>query len=273
MIQKTSALLFLILIATLHLHSQVFKNDQLTISQLENDMWVVETADNTTMYIIEGSKRALLIDTGTDCTNLDSIIRQITTKPLYVVITHMHLDHAGNINYFDDIYFHQADTILMSRLSKPYKGNQHFVKDGDVFDLGNKTIEVKHMPGHTPGSIVLIDREAGNCYSGDAFGSGQVWLQLKPFTPVAEYARSCHKMLEFMDQGITKIYCGHYPYVKKVFGKDYIAAMEKLAIAINNKSEPEPKPYPIKIPVIGTDNPMITSLNGASIVYDPQYIK
>lgn len=271
--RKTLVLSFLILAAASQLYSQVFKNDELTVSKLEDDMWVVETADNTTMYVLEGSEKAMLIDTGTRCTDLDSVIRTITDKPLYVVITHMHIDHAGNINYFDDIYFHPADSVLMDRLTKPYKGNLHYVKDADVFDLGNKTIEVKHMPGHTPGSIVLIDRKAGNCFSGDAFGSGQVWLQLKPFTPMAEYAGSCHRMLEIMDQGVTKIYCGHYPFVKKEFGKDYIVAMEQLAIAICNKTEPAPEPYPIKIPGIGTDNPMITTLNGVSIVYDPEYIK
>jgi hydroxyacylglutathione hydrolase len=75
-----------------------------------------------------------------------------------------------------------------------------------------------------------------------------------------------------MNLGTTKIYCGHYPYVKKALGMEYIIAMEKLANSINNKTEPEPKPYPIKIPGIGTDNPMITTLDGVSIVYDSNFI-
>ncbi|MDP2336647.1 MAG: hypothetical protein Q8N05_09390 [Bacteroidota bacterium] len=66
--------------------------------------------------------------------------------------------------------FHAADTVLMSRV-KPYQGKIHFVSDGDQFDLGGKVIEVRHMPAHTPGSIVLPDRQAESCYSGDAFGS------------------------------------------------------------------------------------------------------
>lgn len=61
---------------------------------------------------------------------------------------------------------HPADTVLLSR---SYKGKVNFVKDGDIFDLGGTQIEVSHMPTHTPGSIVLLDRKAGICYSGDAF--------------------------------------------------------------------------------------------------------
>ncbi|MDR0581459.1 MAG: hypothetical protein LBG31_00680, partial [Prevotellaceae bacterium] len=60
---------------------EVFKNTELTITPLEQGVWVVETADMTTMYIVEGTERALLIDTGTKCDSLDKIVRRITAKP------------------------------------------------------------------------------------------------------------------------------------------------------------------------------------------------
>ena len=91
---------------------QVFKNDDLAISILEEKVWVIETTDNTTMYLIEGNTKALLIDTGTKCDKLDEVIRNITTKPLNVVLTHAHPDHAGNIRFFDEIYLHANDTVL-----------------------------------------------------------------------------------------------------------------------------------------------------------------
>jgi Zn-dependent hydrolases, including glyoxylases len=252
--------------------AQVFSNVDLTITKLEDKLWVVETTDKTTMYIIEGSKKAMLIDTGTKCEKLDEVVRHITQKPLYVVITHIHVDHAGNIEPFPDIYYHAADTVLLSRI-KPYKGKTHFVNDGDIFDLGDKKIEVKHMPGHTPGSIVLLDRAAGNCFSGDAFGSGLVWLQLWPFSPMETYIQSCRKMEQLMSEGISKIYCGHYPHVKKTFNIDYIKNMRMLAEAINSGNAPSPKPYDIKVPKIGGPNPTIATLNGVSIVYEPSKIK
>ena len=263
--------IFLILIASLFgISQEVFKNNDLTITKLEKNMWVVETTDNTTMYIIEGTKKAMLIDTGTKCEKLDDVVRQITQKPLYVVITHIHIDHAGNMDFFDNVYFHPADTVLMSRV-KPYKGKVHYIKNGDLFDLGGTTIEVLEAPGHTPGSIVLLDRKAGNCYSGDAFGSGQVWMQLQPHVSMAIYAESCRKMEALMDKGITKIYCGHYPYVKKAYDKSYITEMRQLAEELSKGTAPKGKSYPTKVP-IGAKNPMIITKGEASIVYDPEKI-
>ena len=234
---------FLILFASfLGISQEVFKNNDLTITKLEKNMWVVETTDKTTMYIIEGTKKAMLIDTGTKCEKLDEVVRQITQKPLYVVITHIHVDHAGNMDFFDNVYFHPADTVLMSRV-KPYKRKVHYVKNGDLFDLGGTTIEVLEAPGHTPGSIVLLDRKAGNC----------------------------REMEALMDKGITKIYCGHYPYVKKAYDKSYISEMRQLAEELSKGSAPEGKPYPTKVS-IGTQTPMITTKGNASIVYDPEKI-
>ncbi|MCU4163476.1 MBL fold metallo-hydrolase [Carboxylicivirga caseinilyticus] len=252
---------------------QVFANDELTITQLEDKMWVIETVDNTTMYIIEGDEKAMLIDTGTDCHNLQEVVKKITDKPLYVVITHIHVDHAGNIFDFEDIYFHQADEVLIDRLREPYKGRIHYVKDGDVFDLGNKEIEVKHMPGHTPGSIVLLDYQTGNCYSGDAFGSGQVWCQLWPFSSMHTYEKSCRTMHKLMNNGITKVYCGHYPHIKRAFDKSYIEDMSQLAAMIRKGTQPEPKPHPFIIPVIGAAKPMMSTYKTATIVYDPEHVK
>ena len=247
----------------------VFKNNDLEISKLEDKVWVIETTDKTTMYLIEGDKKALLIDTGTKCEKLDEVIRKITQKPLEVVITHAHGDHAGNIRFFNEIYIHPADTVL---LDKTYKGKVHFVSDGYVFDLGGKKIEVSYMPAHTPGSIVLLDRKAGSCYSGDAFGSGQVWLQLRPYAPMKTYIESCKKMEKLMDGGITKIYCGHYPYVKKAYTKQYITDMRTLAEALVNGTAPKATPHPQKVS-IGSENPMMVTLGEATIVFDPDHIK
>jgi hydroxyacylglutathione hydrolase len=246
---------------------QVFQNGELTITRLEENMWVIETYDKTTMYLVEGTEKAMLIDTGTKIKKLDSIISLITKKPLIVVLTHAHSDHAGNIRFFKEIWMHPADTVL---LNKSYKGKVNFIKDGDIFNLGGTQIEVSHMPAHTPGSIVLLDRKAGICYSGDAFGSNHVWLQLKPLSPMQTYVNSCIKMEKLMDSGITEIYCGHYTYVKKPFDKSYITTMRRLAEALINGTAPEAQPYPTKE---GCANPMSVTSGSATIVFDPYNLK
>lgn len=253
--------------------AQVFENDDLTISQLEEHVWVVETSDATTMYIIEGEEKAMLIDTGTTCENLDEVIFKIAQRPLYVVITHFHPDHAGNIQYFDKIYMHEADAPLIKMMIVEYKGEIEYIENGDVFDLGGKEIEVVSTPGHTPGSIVLTDKQAGSCYTGDAFGSGMVWLQLDPYTPMSTYITSCKKLEQIMeDENITKIYCGHYPYLKKALDKSYITDMRLLAESLLNGTAPEAKQFDLKLS-IGAENPMIVTSGQASIVYDPERIQ
>jgi hydroxyacylglutathione hydrolase len=268
-LKSTLLFAFLLFLVGFNASAQVFKNKDLEINQLDDHVWVVETPDKTTLYIIEGKEKAMLIDTGTKCEKLDEIVRKITQKPLYVVITHAHGDHAGNIRYFNEIYLHPADTVL---LDKAYKGKVHFVKDGDVFDLGGRKIEVSHMPAHTPGSIVFLDKKAGSCYSGDAFGSGQVWLQLRPYAPMQTYINSLQKMEKIMDGGITKIYCGHYPYVKHPYYKNYIVAMRMLAESIENGTVSDSKPFETKVS-IGCDKPMMATQGEATIVYDPEHIK
>jgi len=248
---------------------QVFKNKDLQISVLLENVWVIETSDMTTMYLIEGKEKALLIDTGTRCDSLDKVIRKVTQKPLEVVLTHAHGDHAGNIRYFNTVWMHPADTVI---LRGGYSGKIRFVNDGDRFDLGGRTIEVYHMPAHTPGSIVLADKASRSCFSGDAFGSGLVWLQLRPLAPMQTYITSCKAMLKVMDSGIDSIYCGHYPYLKRALDREYIVRMKDLAGLIAEGKAAGTKPYDIVIPG-GCPDPMIATDGVVSIVYDPANIR
>jgi hypothetical protein len=77
-------------------------------------------------------------------------------------------------------------------------------------------------------------------------------------------------MEKLMDNGITKIYCGHYPYVKKPYDKSYITAMRQLAEGLVNGTGPEAQPYAQKV---GCPNPMSVTSGEATIVFDPDYLK
>ncbi|MDR1556633.1 MAG: MBL fold metallo-hydrolase [Tannerellaceae bacterium] len=269
---KKIKLIGLLWISCFYAYSQeVFKNEELSISRLEKNVYVVETSDKTTMYIIEGNHKSVLIDTGTKCRALDSIVGLITQKPLMVIATHAHPDHIGNIGYFREIYIHPADNELLK--SYNYKGKVNYLYVGDVIDLGGTRLEVDLMPGHTPGSIILIDRAEAIAYTGDAFGSGQVWMQLKPHIPMAMYYESCKRMLTWMDKGITKIYCGHYPHVKRALDKAYMLTMTALARRLGEEDTEGAVPAPYaKVGAMGATNPMMLSDGAVAIVYDPEHI-
>ncbi|MGN0049009.1 MAG: MBL fold metallo-hydrolase [Bacteroides sp.] len=278
--KQLALILAMCLQVTFVVAQQVFENKDLSISKLKENVWVVETTDKTTMYILEGTRRALLIDTGTQCDELDKVVRRITDKPLDVVLTHVHPDHAGNIYYFNTIYMHPADTLLLhpdkatGMPDYPYKGEVRYLKDGQLFDLGGMQIEVVHTPGHTPGSICLLNRATGDCYSGDAFGSGQLWMQLKPHVPMAVYLKSCERMEKLMnEEGIKYLWCGHYPYVKNYFDLSYILKMKKLATRLIAGDQDGAKPFHISVPEMDRKGTYrILSDAPAEIVYNADCI-
>ena len=249
---------------------EVYKNADLTISKLKDKIWVVETTDMTTMYIIEGDDRAMLIDTGTKCEKLDEVVRKITGKPLIVVLTHVHPDHAGNIGFFDEIYLHPADTVLLE--SYNYKGKLNYIKEGHVFDLGGIKYETYLMAGHTPGSIVLVDSKAGDCFSGDAFGSGQVWLQLEPHVPMTTYLESCERMEKIMQSGVDKIWCGHYPYLKSHLDIEYIKKMKNLAKRLASGDQEGARPAMLPPAMKFEGKPMMLADGNVIIVYNSENI-
>lgn len=247
---------------------EVLRNDEVAVSRLKEKTWVLETWDKTTMYLLEGRKRAALIDTGTRCEGLAEIVKSLTRKPLDVIITHAHPDHAGCAEQFDKIWLHPADTVLYRRGLDRYRGEIAFMEEGKVFDLGGRTLEVMHTPGHTPGSVVLLDRQGGDCYSGDAFGSGQVWLQCVPTSPMEEYLRSCRRMAERMrTEGVERIWCGHYPYLKRPLELPYIEQMERLAERLCRGDQQGAVPY--RHPTIAmAESTRALSAGAVMIVYD-----
>ncbi|MFG2050848.1 MBL fold metallo-hydrolase [Micromonospora sp. NPDC048935] len=77
--------------------------------------------------------------------------------------------------------------------------------DGDRVDLGGRTLTVLHLPGHTPGSIALLDEVSGALYSGDVVYEGYLIDDL-PNSDVAAYRRS----MEFLaDLDVSVVHPGH----------------------------------------------------------------
>lgn len=228
-------------------------------------MTVLETTDNTTLYIVEGDTAAVVIDTGTSIKNLDAIVDSLTDKPYKVIATHGHYDHVGNISFFPEIYLHEADRNIESAPLQAYRGVINPLRDGDTFDLGGRRLKVVHMPGHTPGSVVLVDYDNKLVFTGDAFGSGEMWMQLEPQVPFADFIDSCSRMIEIMSEdGVDKLYVGHYPYAKRTLDMDYMLELVEVARRIDSGEAAGSEVYKYW--------PDSRILRGklASIVYQPQ---
>lgn len=90
----------------------------------------------------------------------------------------------------------------------------HFVQGGDEIDLGGRTLSVVDLPGHTPGSIGLIDHEEGALLSGDAVYDGGL-IDTLPESDVEQYVRTMER-LRLFDVGV--VYPGH----GEPFGREHL---------------------------------------------------
>lgn len=185
----------------------VFKNDDVEIRQLDEHTWHGNGHQvyNESIYLIEGEKSALLIDAGTRIPGLRKIVEEIVKKPISLVISHGHGDHIGAMNEWEEVWINAADEAILR--PGAYKGKKQYLTDGQVFDLGGRTIEVVFTPGHTPGSTTFIDLEKHYGFSSDAFGSGNLLV----FTDLSTQIASCQRMMRFIKKyDIRYFYPGHY---------------------------------------------------------------
>ena len=189
---------------------EVFKNDDVVFHKIDDHTWVGNghLSANESIYLIEGNDKAVLLDAGTKITDLDKIVASITSKPVTLMLTHVHPDHVGAANYFPEVYMNPGDKESAKQMMPNYKGEFKYLKDGQIIDLGGRQLEVVFTPAHTMGSTSYIDKDAGYGFSGDSFGSGNLLLFAGTFS---DLIATCEKMSAIMKKdGIRFLYPGHY---------------------------------------------------------------
>jgi len=185
-------------------------------------------AEEVISYLIVGSRKALLFDTGMGIASIRAVVGQLTKLPVVVLNSHTHYDHVGGNREFSDIlgmdtaftrqraangYFNDvmraevSPENLCGALPKGFDAGAYHVppfriartvRDGSVLDLGGRKLEVIAVPGHTPDSIALLDRAHRLLFTGDTFYMGPIWL-FEPETDLAAYARSTARLASLAD--------------------------------------------------------------------------
>ena len=187
----------------------VYKDENVTFRKIDKHTWVGSgnVMSSETLYIIEGKDRAVLIDAGTNIPKLDKIVAKITKKPVTLILTHVHPDHAGAVGCFDEVWFNPADTVNMPAYMPDYKGTVRYLENGQLIELGDRTLETYFTPGHTPGSVTFLEVGTEIGYSGDSFGNGNLLV----FTELKTLIQTCKDSYEyFKENGYRKFYCGHF---------------------------------------------------------------
>ncbi len=171
-------------------------DDRLKITRVLEDVYLLCDADDGTGYLVIGQEKALVIDTCNGEQDYHAAIRSLTDLPLVLVNTHAHGDHVGGNRFFDK--------ALLGEAELPYYGvpecPAQAIREGDVFDLGGKTLEVILCPGHTPGGVCLLDRKDRVLFTGDSVLGRTVWMFMENSVSIATFRQSLLHLLDYRDQ-------------------------------------------------------------------------
>ena len=96
------------------------------------------------------------------------------------------------------------------------------VEEGDIIDLGDKTFEVLHLPGHSPGSIGLWHAGNGTLFSGDAIYDGPLLDEL-PESDIDVYIATMERLLALP---VKTVHAGH----EDSFGRSRLAEIARTYI-------------------------------------------
>ncbi|MGN1020359.1 MAG: MBL fold metallo-hydrolase [Aristaeellaceae bacterium] len=216
-------------------------------ARISPGVYEIDEFDNASIYLVEGEERAALIDTGIGLGDLRAFAATLTDRPLTVLLTHNHRDHAGNAPLFPEVWLSELDqrmgpmirplTARESRMQyarntcrrhpeKRYPWTEadmteyppaqeplmRTLSDGDVIDLGGRTLRCVWTPGHTPGSMSFIDSRTGALFCGDSCNQ-IVGLGVRPIDGMrhatVEEAYAALTRLNAMDFDHRCIYNGH----------------------------------------------------------------
>lgn len=166
------------------------------------------------MYLLLGSNRALLIDTG-DVADprqvplAQTVMRLLSangtsTLPLIVVHTHGHLDHRRGDAQFQSLPHVRVVPTDLAHVTQ-YFGFGDWPNGIARLELGDRTIDVLPTPGHYPSHLAYYDRNTGLFFSGDFFMPGRLIID-----DAADDLASAQRVAEFVrDRPVTAVLGGH----------------------------------------------------------------
>jgi len=171
--------------------------------KIAEGIWNLTPEQDVSCFLVVGSEKALLVDTGFGKVELKPLIAEITDLPITLVNTHGHGDHVGGNNQFDEFYISALDIPSMPGDSSKAIA----LEEGQKFDLGGREFEVIATPGHTPGSISLLDRANRIIFTGDMLASRPIFF-IKGMSSSDDYLASMDK-LQTLSSEFDAVICCH----------------------------------------------------------------
>jgi glyoxylase-like metal-dependent hydrolase (beta-lactamase superfamily II) len=167
----------------------------------------------------EGGDEAVVVDPGFEPEAVHAVLESAGKRPVAVLLTHAHLDHAAAAGTFAadlPVYVHPEDVAAFTDYSAwggmspvvldPVRDLRTFV-DGDVLRLAGLALEVLHTPGHTPGSSCFRIEDEVVLFSGDLVFAGTIGRSDFANSDPAAMRRSLIRFLTLPDA--TRVLPGH----------------------------------------------------------------
>ena len=188
------------------------------------------------LYRIEGRDLVVQLDFGNGVASLSEALPP-TGKPVLAIASHGHVDHVGSLHEFSRRAGHRAEAETFETMADegtfaswfagmdnalsqpPHEGWSmaayrlipapltELLDDGDRVDLGDRGFTVLHLPGHSPGSIGLLDEANGEFFSADAIYDAELYDEL-PHSDVGDYLATMRRLLEL---DVAIVHGGHGP--------------------------------------------------------------
>lgn len=189
---------------------------------------------NCTLLFDDQTKRGAVVDPGGDVDNILDAISQIGITVEKLLLTHGHIDHAGGAaelcerlvadgRHGDAVPIEgpdPRDRFLLQGLAaqgREYglKGARdvlpdRWLEEGDEVTVAGVTLSVLHCPGHTPGSIVMVQHEQRFALVGDVLFRGSVGRTDFPYGDQEALLDAIRTKLFPLGDDISFI-CGHGP--------------------------------------------------------------
>ena len=181
---------------------------------------------NCTLLWNPETMRGAIVDPGGDLDRIEAAIAEVGMKPEKILLTHGHIDHAGGADELRERLGgipiegpHEAERPLLDNLDKQGEAYgmeartvtpDRWLADGDTVDVAGHTFEVLHCPGHSPGSVVLVNRPQRFAMMGDVLFQGSIG---RTDLPMGSHEALMHsirtKVMALPDE--FAFICGHGP--------------------------------------------------------------
>lgn len=146
-----------------------------------------------TYLIYNGSKEAFVVDPACYDDSEKKVLsdyidrQELTVKS--IINTHCHIDHILGVEYLrkkykTEFWCSEEDQFLIDnseaqgdffgfKVEKPSKPDR-YLNEGEYLNLGGDKIQIYHIPGHSPGSLVFYLVKEKKVITGDVLFAGSI---------------------------------------------------------------------------------------------------